>query len=151
MDISIENFLDEKIMGVDLEAETKDDAIQVLSKMLLNEGYINNIDDYKKDIYYRESLGTTGIGNYIAIPHGKSEGVYKNGIAIGKFKNEIPWETLDDKGVKIVCLFAVRDEEGGSDMHLKLLASIAGKLGNDNVVENLLNATSVIEMTNILS
>lgn len=151
MDISIENILDKNIMGVDLEAETKDDAIQVLSEMLLNEGYINDIEDYKKDIYYRESLGTTGIGNYIAIPHGKSKSVYKNGIAIGKFKNEIPWESLDDKGVRIVCLFSVKDEEGGADVHLKLLATIAGKLGNDNIVENLLNATSVVEMKNILS
>lgn len=149
--MNLDEILDENIMGVDLEATTKDEAIQVLSEKLLDEGYISDIENYKKDIYKREEIGQTGIGNYIAIPHGKSKSVLKNGIAIGKFKSEIPWETLDDKGVKIVCLFAVQDEDGGDNTHLKLLSLIAGKLGNDTVVENLLNAKSTVEMKEILS
>ncbi|MDM8213876.1 fructose PTS transporter subunit IIA [Enterococcus hirae] len=144
--MALEKILNEKIMGVDLPGKTKDEAIKELANLLLKNGYISDIEAFIKDIYYRESLGKTGIGNYIAIPHGQSESVIKNGIAIGKFKNEIPWESLDEKPVRIVCLFCVKAGDGGESEHLRMLAALAGKLGNDEVVENLLNATTVHEM-----
>ena len=83
--MEIKDIIDTKIMGVDLEGTTKDDAINVMAQILFDAGYINDLQSYKDDIYYRETLGKTGIGNYIAIPHGLSKSVVKNGIAIGKF------------------------------------------------------------------
>ncbi|MGI6512584.1 MAG: PTS sugar transporter subunit IIA [Catenisphaera adipataccumulans] len=146
--MQIQDILDKKIMAVNLEAKNKDEAINQLSKLLLDAGYIDDLKSYKDDIYYRETLGKTGIGNYIAIPHGLSKSVKKNGIAIGKFNHEIPWETLDGKGVKVVCLFAVQDGDNGGNQHLKMLATIAGKLGNDECVNKLLQARTVEDIEN---
>jgi len=99
-----------------------------------------------KDIYLREAQGQTGIGNYIAIPHGKSAYVKKVGVAIGVTENEIPWETLDGKGVKGIILFAVGDDTEGAQKHLKLLSLFARKLGNDEVVERLIAAREIDEV-----
>lgn len=141
--MEIKDIIDTKIMGVDLEGTTKDDAINVMAQILFDAGYINDLQSYKDDIYYRETLGKTGIGNYIAIPHGLSKSVVKNGIAIGKFKNEIPWESIDGKGVRVVCLFSVQDGDNAGNEHLKMLATIAGKLADDDVVQTLLDARTV--------
>lgn len=146
VDLKIEDILDEETMRVDLPGKTKDDAIYKLAELLFEKEYIKEIDSFIKDIYYRETLGKTGIGNYIAIPHGQSESVLKNGIAIGKFAEEIEWETLDDKPVRIVCLFCVRKGDGGENEHLKMLAVLAGKLGKDEVVTDLLNARDSASM-----
>lgn len=145
-DLKIENILDEEIMGVHLPGKTKEEAIHHLAELLFEKGYIKEIDSFIKDIYYRETLGKTGIGNHIAIPHGQSESVLRNGIAIGEFAEDIEWETLDDLPVRIVCLFCVKVGDGGESEHLRMLAMLAGKLGKDEVVEDLLNAKDVASM-----
>lgn len=144
---TLEKVLDKNIMVVDLDVKDKENAILEMSKMLLDNNYINDLDSFIEDIYNRESLGSTGVGNYIAIPHGQSDSVLKNGIAIARLKEEIEWETLDDKGVKLICLFSVSNDRAEDNMHLKLLALLAGKLGNDNVVANLIDAKSVDDIT----
>lgn len=146
MDLKIDDILDEETMNVNLPGKTKEDAIRKLAELLLEKGYIKEIDSFTKDIYYRETLGKTGIGNYIAIPHGQSESVLKNGIAIGEFAEDIEWETLDDKPVRIVCLFCVKKGDGGENEHLKMLAILAGKLGKEEVVTDLLNARDSASM-----
>lgn len=143
------NVLDERIICNSLEAKDKEDALRQMSKMLEKTGYIDNKDAFLKDIFYRESLGCTGIGNGVAIPHGKSPSVTKVGIAIAKLTNEIKWETLDGKGVKVILLFAVGDKTEDAQDHLRLLAQVAGKLGKDKVVESLLKAESIEEIKSV--
>ena len=145
------DILNEEIMAVNLPGSTKEEAIDTLANLLKEKDYIKDVELFKKDIYHRESLGQTGIGNYIAIPHGQSESVLKNGIAIGKFNNEIPWETLDDKGVKIVCLFCVQAGNGEGNEHLKMLAALAGKLGNEEIVNNILKAQTTEDLMRAFS
>lgn len=146
VDLKIEEILDNETIGVNLPGKNKEEAIHELAKLLLEKGYIKETDNFEKDIFYRETLGKTGIGNYIAIPHGQSESVLKNGIAIGKFSEEIEWETLDDKPVRIVCLFCVKKGDGGENEHLKMLAVLAGKLGKEEVVDDLLSAKDTAAM-----
>ena len=87
-----------------------------------------------------------GIGNYVAIPHGKSDSVTQVGIAIGKVEDEIAWETLDGKGVKLIFLFAVGNDNENARTHLKLLAEVARTLGNDDAVQALLAAETVEDL-----
>ena len=107
-------------------------------------GLLNTETPY--DIYLRESQGQTGIGHYVAIPHGKSDSVTQVGIAIGKVQDEIEWETLDGKGVKLIFLFAVGNDNENAKTHLRLLAEVARTLGNDDAVEALLNAGTVEDL-----
>lgn len=144
--MDLQSIFDSKTINVNLTARTKDEAIQELSNKLLSNGYITDLEGFVTDIYVRESEGKTGIGNFIAIPHGKSAFVDKIGVAIGISDEEIPWESLDDKGVKGIILFAVGDDTEGANSHLKLLSLFARKLGNDEVINNFLKSSSPQEV-----
>ena len=141
--MNVKDVLDERGIDLNMKAADKKEAITNLAGKLKNAGYIADVESYVKDIYLRESQGQTGIGHYVAIPHGKSDSVTQVGIAIGKMENEIEWETLDGEGVKLIFLFAVGNDNENAKTHLKLLAEVARNLGNDEAVEQLLSAKTV--------
>lgn len=143
------DVLDERIIDLHAQAKNKEEVLTYLATKLKKAGYIGDIEEFKKDIYQRESEGLTGIGNYIAIPHGKSDSVTQVGIAIAKLENEIEWETLDEKGVRLVFLFAVSNDHEYARNHMLLLADIARRLGNDEAVEQLLKVTTVEELKKV--
>lgn len=149
--MDIKSVLDERIICTELDAVDKEDALKKMIKMLLDAGYIDDAEGFYEDVLLRESQGITGIGNYIAIPHGKSSFVSKVGISIAKLNNEIQWETNDGKGVKVIFLFAVGDDSENSLEHLKLLAQVAGRIASDETVEQLLNAHSVEDIKKVFA
>lgn len=147
--MNVREVLDERVIDLDMKAADKKEAITYLAGKLKEAGYIADVEEYVEDIYLRESQGQTGIGNYVAIPHGKSSSVTQVGIAIGKMENEIEWETLDGNGVKLIFLFAVGQDNENAMTHLKLLAEVARTLGNDEAIEALLKATTVEEFKKV--
>ena len=144
--MEIKEIIDPTIIKTNLDGKTKDAVLYELANCLYEQEYITDVDAFVKDVYLREAQGQTGIGNYIAIPHGKSAYVKKIGVAIGITEKEIPWETLDGKGVKCIILFAVGDDVEDAQKHLKLLSLFARKLGNDEVVERLIDAKEISEV-----
>ncbi|MDK2780119.1 MAG: fructose system component [Trichococcus sp.] len=144
--MEITTIIDPRLIKTNMTAESKGDALSQLTTLLLDGGYITDVDGFIQDIYAREGEGMTGIGNYIAIPHGKSAFVKEIGVAIGVLEEEIPWETLDGKGVKGIILFAVGNDTAAAKQHLKLLSLFARKLGNDEVTENLLLSKNTDEV-----
>ena len=79
--------------------------------------------------------------NHIAIPHGKSSAVINTTLAIGRTRQDIPWETLDGSSVRCIILFAVRLEDQNTT-HIRLLSQVAGALADDDIIEQLLVETS---------
>ncbi|MDO4942396.1 MAG: fructose PTS transporter subunit IIA [Lachnospiraceae bacterium] len=144
--MNVREVLDERVIDLQMKANNKREAITYLAGKLKDAGYIADVDEYVEDIYLRESMGQTGIGNYIAIPHGKSDSVTQVGIAIGKMEEEIEWETLDGNGVKLIFLFAVGNDNENAKTHLRLLAEVARNLGNDDAVRALLAAETVEDL-----
>jgi len=144
--VEVAKIIDPNNIKTNLVGETKDEVLKELATVLLRNHYITDVDGFMADIYAREEEGQTGIGNYIAIPHGKSPYVDRIGVAIGVTENEIPWESLDGKGVKGIILFAVGDDNEGAQEHLKLLSLFARKLGNDEVIEQLIQAKDADEV-----
>ena len=129
-----------------LNVKDKAEALDQMAELFVKAGNINDKTQFIKDVYVREEIGETGVGNYIAIPHGKSDSVTQVGIAIGKVQDEIEWETLDGNGVKLIFLFAVGNDNENAKTHLRLLAEVARTLGNDDAVEALLNASTVEDL-----
>ncbi|MGL9905183.1 PTS system, fructose-specific IIA component [Enterococcus sp. DIV0802c] len=144
--VEVAKIIDPNNIKTNLVGETKDEVLKELATVLLQNHYITDVDGFMADIYAREEEGQTGIGNYISIPHGKSPYVDRIGVAIGVTENEIPWESLDGKGVKGIILFAVGDDNEGAQEHLKLLSLFARKLGNDEVIEQLIQAKDADEV-----
>lgn len=142
--------LDEENISPSLNAKNKEQALQKMSYLLYKNNYINDISKFVEDIYRREEIGETGIGNYIAIPHGQSDAVIETTIAIAKLEKEIEWETLDGNGVKVILLFAVENDTEFGENHLKLLAEVAKRLAKDDVRELLSKANTKSEIVNAL-
>ena len=147
--MNVREVVDERVIDLNMKAADKKEAITYLAGKLKDAGYIADVEEYVEDIYFRESQGQTGIGNYVAIPHGKSSSVTQVGIAIGKMDQEIEWETLDGKGVKLIFLFAVGKDNENAMTHLKLLAEVARKLGNDEAIEALLEEKTVEDLKSV--
>ncbi|GAA0318130.1 fructose PTS transporter subunit IIA [Oceanobacillus oncorhynchi subsp. oncorhynchi] len=149
--MDVKDIIDVNTIKINMNAKSKEEALIELANLLLENEYITDIEGFMKDIYAREAEGQTGIGNYIAIPHGKSDFVQKLGVAIGISEEEIPWETLDGNGVKGIILFAVGNDNEGAQNHLKLLSLFARKLGNDEVIKKLLHASKREEVKEAFS
>lgn len=141
--MEITQVLNPKTIVTHLKVETKAQALDAMAKMFVDAKIVSDKEEYIKDVYEREAIGETGIGNYIAIPHGKSKAVITPGVAIAILDHEIEWESLDDTGAKIVILFAVGADNEAAQEHLKLLAMFSKRLGDDAVINKLLNANTV--------
>ncbi|XXL51718.1 PTS sugar transporter subunit IIA [Mammaliicoccus lentus] len=97
----------------------------------------------------REKEGVTGIGDGIAIPHGKSISVDETTVAIAVLKDEIEWETLDDQDVKVVILFAVKDTDA-TTTHIVLLQKVATLLARETFIKQLKNIENKEELYDLI-
>lgn len=143
-------ILNENLIQLNMKAKTKEEAIQELTECLYKEGNVSDPVAFTKDVYIRENEGKTGLGNHIAIPHGKSDAVQVTSIAFGRTENELVWETPDDEPVQVVILFAVRNADK-TTLHLKLLSQVAMALADDDTLAKLLVTKDKREVIQLLS
>lgn len=80
--MNIEEVLSENLIVLNMKARNKEEAIRELTKILYKEGKIFDKELFVKDVYLREAEGQTGLGNHIAIPHGKSDAVQVTSIIL---------------------------------------------------------------------
>lgn len=136
------------IVDLQMNADNKQEVIGKLSRLLWADGAILSQEDYVKDVNEREQQGPTGIGNFVAIPHGKSDSVVRTSVAMAKLKKAVSWETLDGNPVKIVFLFAVPNQNNSNE-HLKLLSQLAAVLAHEDATQLLLEASDPGEIIEI--
>ncbi|EPY4667415.1 PTS sugar transporter subunit IIA [Klebsiella pneumoniae] len=135
MDIS--TVLNVKNIKLNMTARTKEEVIEELTDLLIQDGAVTNKEDFIRDVWLREELGSTGFENHIAIPHGKSSGVSSTALAIGRTQHAIPWETMDGSDVRCVILFAVCLVDQNAT-HIRLLAQVSGSLADEDIIAKLL-------------
>lgn len=135
--MELKDVLDKRIIRIGLVGRDKDDVLNKMSKLLFDSGYIDDVEAFVKDIYLREAQGVTGIGNGIAIPHGKSASAKQPGIAIATLSHPIEWETLDEKDVDTVFLFCVSSDKNFERNHMLLLSKVAAKLADDELLAKI--------------
>ncbi|EOW1809943.1 PTS sugar transporter subunit IIA [Klebsiella pneumoniae] len=135
MDIS--TVLNVKNIKLNMTARTKEEVIEELTNLLIQDGAVTNKEDFIRDVWLREELGSTGFENHIAIPHGKSSGVSRTALAIGRTQHAIPWETMDGSDVRCVILFAVCLVDQNAT-HIRLLAQVSGSLADEDIIAKLL-------------
>ncbi|MBO1099664.1 PTS sugar transporter subunit IIA [Enterococcus hirae] len=149
-EFSIANVITEKLIRLEMKAKTKKEAILELSELLKENGIIKDVDDFSSDVFQREKEGITGIGNGVAIPHGKSASVIQTSLVVGKVETPISWESLDEQPVKVIILFAVKDTDANT-VHIKLLQKVAMLLAEDTIIEKMNQATSKAELMELLA
>lgn len=130
-------MLNVKNIKLNMTARTKEEVIEELTDLLIQDGAVTNKEDFIRDVWLREELGSTGFENHIAIPHGKSSGVSRTALAIGRTQHAIPWETMDGSDVRCVILFAVCLVDQNAT-HIRLLAQVSGSLAYEDIIAKLL-------------
>lgn len=130
-------MLNVKNIKLNMTARTKEEVIEELTDLLIQDGAVTNKEDFIRDVWLREELGSTGFENHIAIPHGKSSGVSRTALAIGCTQHAIPWETMDGSDVRCVILFAVCLVDQNAT-HIRLLAQVSGSLADEDIIAKLL-------------
>ncbi len=130
-------MLNVKNIKLNMTARTKEEVIEELTDLLIQDGAVTNKEDFIRDVWLREELGSTGFENHIAIPHGKSSGVSRTALAIGRTQHAIPWETMDGSDVRCVILFAVCLVDQNAT-HIRLLAQVSGSLADEDIIAKLL-------------
>ncbi|MEO1768637.1 PTS sugar transporter subunit IIA [Candidatus Enterococcus ferrettii] len=149
-DFSIADVITEDLITLEMAAKDKREAIIELTELLAEKGIVTDVAGFSEDVFKRETEGMTGIGNGIAIPHGKSDSVRQTSLVVGKTKQPIEWESLDEEPVQVIILFAVRNTDANT-MHIKLLQKVAMLLADEEFIENMISAETKDKMLELLS
>lgn len=147
--VIVSDILTRSCVVTDLVASNKIEVIEALSSLLYAENIINDKALFIQDVMAREALGPTGFDNLVAIPHGKSVAVNETRMAVANLRTPVDWETEEDVAVKLVILFAVRNADSGIG-HIKVLARVSVALGDDEIVERLINAKTNEELYRLI-
>lgn len=136
--MNISELLKKDAIITDLTSETKDATLSELTEALIVAH--PKVDHAKvvRVLIERETLGSTGIGDGIAIPHGKLSDLDEMLIAFGRSKNGIDFDSMDGKPAHI--FFLLLAPEGSINSHLKALARISKILKDQEIRSRLLNA-----------
>lgn len=139
----------ENMIVLDVEGDTKEEVVANMAKELQRKGKLNDMDQYLKAVKEREQEITTGFGNGIAIPHGKSDAVNESSFVFGKLRKEIDWKSMDHKPVDMVFLLAIPEQEAGT-IHIRLLSKIAVSIMEEDFVQKLRDSQSEEEINAII-
>ena len=135
--MNIMGFLDDHAVSTDVKSQNKEDVIRELVELLVKSGAIKEKDVSKlvQILMKRESLGSTGIGQGVAIPHGKSDCVTKLVAAFGVSRAGVNFDSLDGESVHLFFLLIAPEDSAGP--HLKALARISRLLKDKHFRDSL--------------
>lgn len=146
--MKITDLINKEAIDLDVQILTKKDLIRKAVELMANNGNIKDLDEYENLVIKREEEGSTGIGEGIAIPHGKGNCISKPGIAAMVIPNGADFDALD--GNKINLLFLIAAPDNKDNIHLEVLSRLSTLLMDKNFRENLLNAKSKEEFLKII-
>ncbi|MBU3758877.1 MAG: PTS sugar transporter subunit IIA [Candidatus Omnitrophica bacterium] len=146
--MKIMDFLDKKAIKLDLQAAEKEDALKELVDLLAETQDIGDKKSILKALIERESLGSTGIGQGIAIPHGKTDKVGELVAVLGISQKGVNFEALDGEPVYIFFLLVAPKDTAGP--HLKALAQISRLLRDSYFCELLKRCRTAEEVYELI-
>lgn len=136
--MGVSELLKASCISFDVSLNSKDEVFEYLINQLYEAGAIGSKATFLEAVKYRETLSETGLGEGIAIPHGKSDAVLHAAIAFVRLKEAILWESLDDKPVQYVFLLAIPNS--GDDQHIRIISQLARSLIKEPVIAAIKNA-----------
>jgi PTS system fructose-specific IIC component len=141
----ITDLMIKETMIMDMQAATKEAAIDELIASLAASGRINDPVLFKEMILKREGESSTGIGNGIAMPHAKTKAVNEPTVVFAKSSKGVEYESLDGQPAKI--FFMIAAPEGAGNTHLRTLAALSRLLIDNDFIDNLMNTRTPDEVT----
>lgn len=144
----ITDLLDKRSVSLTAAPQSKSEALDMAVDLMVKSEKISDREAYRRQVYLREEESTTGIGEGIAIPHGKCDAVKKPGLAAMVIKNGVEFESLDDEPVTLLFLIAAPNTE--DNIHLDVLSKLSVMLMDEEFTASLRNAGSVEEFMEII-
>ena len=144
----ITELLDKRSISLTASPKSKSEALDQAIELMVKSGKINDKEAYRKQIYAREEESTTGVGEGIAIPHGKCSAVNAPGLSAMVIKDGVDFDSLDGEPVKILFMIAAPDTK--DNVHLDVLSKLSVLLMNDEFVAKLYDAKDVDEFLSII-
>ncbi|MDY5973661.1 fructose-specific PTS transporter subunit EIIC [Streptococcus hyovaginalis] len=135
--MKIQDLLNKNVMILDLQARTKEAAIDEMINRLVEEGVVSDFATFKEGIMAREALTSTGLGDGIAMPHSKNTAVVEPTVLFAKSSSGVDYEALD--GQPTYLFFMIAAPEGANDTHLAALAELSKYLMKDGFADELRN------------
>ena len=145
----ITDLLSKDGIELNVNAKDKNDIIDKMTKLMLKTGKIKNLNEYKELVLKREEEGSTGVGEGIAIPHGKGECVTEPGLVAMVVPNGVEYDSLDGKPVNL--LFMIAAPNTSDNVHLDVLSRLSTMLMDVDFKNKLISAKSKEEFLNIIN
>ncbi|MCK1190587.1 fructose-specific PTS transporter subunit EIIC [Streptococcus uberis] len=142
--MKIQDLLKKDLMLLDLQATSKEAAIDEMISRLVSKNVVSDFDTFKKGIMAREAQTSTGLGDGIAMPHSKNAAVREASVLFAKSNNGVDYESLDGQPTDLFFMIAAPD--GANDTHLAALAQLSQYLLKDGFADKLRQATSADEV-----
>lgn len=134
----IRELLSSQSIALGAESANKKDIIEKMTVLMEASGNLTDRKQYLKGVLKRETEGTTGIGEGVAIPHAKNAAVKKAGLAAMVLKKAVDFESLDGEPVKLIFMIAAPDN--GANEHLEALSRLSTMLMDDEFRNQLIQA-----------
>lgn len=136
--------------SIDLNAKplNKKEAIEQAVKLMAASGNITDIEAYTKQVIAREEESTTGVGEGIAIPHGKCSAVSRPGLAAMIIRDGVDYDSLDGEPVNVLFLIAAPDSE--DNVHLDVLSKLSVLLMDEEFIKKLKAAKDIGEFLEVI-
>ena len=144
----ITELLDKRSIRIDGAPKSKNEALDQMVELMAKSGKINDLEAYRQEVYRREEEGTTGVGEGIAIPHGKGAFVDKPGLAAMVVKDGVDYDSLDGEPVHLIFLIAAPNTK--DNVHLDVLSKLSVLLMDEDFSRALQNAKSPEEFMKIV-
>ena len=144
----ITDLLDKRSISLDAAPADKKATLDMAVELMAKSGKLLDVEQYRAQVYAREEESTTGIGEGIAIPHGKCDAVKAPGLAAMVIKNGVEYESLDGEPVTLLFLIAAPNTK--DNVHLDVLSKLSVMLMDENFTTSLRNAKSVDEFLQII-
>lgn len=144
----VSDYLNEKYCLLNLQAVDKEGVIKEIAEVLTATGKITDQKTFIGDVLEREDLGSTGIGNNVAIPHARTKAIKGFIIGFGKSVSGIDFNALDGEKVNLVFLMGADPQE--LNLYLRILAELSKLLMNNSFRETLTAAGSAKEVIEIV-
>ncbi len=144
----ITDLLDKNSISLNAAPADKKETLDLAVELMAKSGKLSDVEKYREQVYAREEESTTGIGEGIAIPHGKCDAVKTPGLAAMVIKNGVEYESLDGEPVTLLFLIAAPNTK--DNVHLDVLSKLSVMLMDENFTTSLRNAKSVDEFLQII-
>ena len=144
----ITDLLDKRSISLSETPKTKSEALDRIIDLMVASGKINDREAYREQVYAREEESTTGIGEGIAIPHGKCDAVTKPGLAAMVVKDGVEFDALDGQPVTLMFLIAAPNTK--DNVHLDVLSKLSVLMMDEVFADALRNAKSADEFLEII-